>query len=236
MYKTTNRIVVLDTETTGLEVASGHRIIEIGCVEIVDRRTTGKVLHHYIHPEREIDPGAQAVHGISLEDLEGKPRFAELADEILEFLTGAEIVIHNAAFDVGFLNAELARLEKPAVTTIAKVTDSLALARAQFQGKKNSLDALCERLGVDNSGRTMHGALLDAQLLAEVYLALTRGQSALSIDVEESSFGLQAAAAVSTGEMVVLAASEEERAAHEQVLDSMAKKVAPIWRAPALTS
>jgi DNA polymerase III subunit epsilon len=230
MSAAAHRIVVLDTETTGLEVSAGHRVIEIGCVEMVGRRVTGNVLHHYIHPEREIDPGAQAVHGISLEDLAGKPKFRELAHEIVDFLTGAEIVIHNAAFDVGFLNAEFAAAGLPRVDTFATVTDSLMLARAQFQGKKNSLDALCERLGVDNSNRTYHGALLDAQLLAEVYLGLTRGQSALSMDFEESGAALKAISAP-VGELIVHTADEEELAAHEAYLDGMAKKGAPIWRA-----
>ncbi len=223
------RIVVLDTETTGLEAAQGHRIIEIGCIEVFERKVTTKTLHHYIDPERDIDPGAQAVHGISREDLAGKPRFADVAQEIAEFITGAEIVIHNAAFDVGFLNAEFARLKMPPVATIAFVTDSLVIARAQFPGKRNSLDALCERLGVDNSGRTHHGALLDAQLLAEVYISLTRGQDSLSIDFEESDQKI--AAVAYTGVVHAQTADANEQAAHEAYLDTLAKKSKVIWRA-----
>jgi DNA polymerase III subunit epsilon len=223
------RIVVLDTETTGLDASQGHRIIEIGCIEISERKVTTKTLHHYIDPERDIDPGAQAVHGISREDLAGKPRFADVAQEIADFITGAQIVIHNAAFDVGFLNAEFARLKMPPVATIAFVTDSLTIARAQFPGKRNSLDALCERLGVDNSGRTHHGALLDAQLLAEVYISLTRGQESLSIDFEET--GQKIAAVAYSGTVQTYLASAEEITAHEAYLDGLAKKSTPIWRA-----
>ena len=152
------RIVVLDTETTGLEPDLGHRIIEIGCIEMRGRKVTSNTFHHYIHPERDIDPGAQAVHGISLEDLVGKPKFADIADALIEFISGANLVIHNAPFDVGFLNAEFKRVGKPPVHELAQITDSLPMARAQFPGKRNSLDALCERLDVDNSGRTVHGA------------------------------------------------------------------------------
>lgn len=178
------RQVVLDTETTGMPVERGHRIIEIGAVEIVNRRLTGRSFHHYIHPEREIDEGARAVHGISLESLEGKPRFAGIADELIEFLRGAELIAHNAAFDVGFLNAELARLPNgPTVRDLAIVTDTLAMARERYPGQRNSLDALCKRLGVDNAHRNLHGALLDAELLADVYLAMTSGQTDLGLAV-----------------------------------------------------
>jgi DNA polymerase III subunit epsilon len=224
-----SRIVVLDTETTGLEASQGHKIIEIGCIELFGRRISGRSWHHYLDPERDIDPGAQAVHGIAREDLVGKPRFSDLADELIAFLTDAEIVIHNAAFDVGFLNAELAKVGKPAVHTFATITDSLMMARAMFPGKKNSLDALCERLSVDNTGRTLHGALLDAQLLAEVYLAMTRGQDSLSIDLDSPAAQLGDAKLVSN--VHLMAASDEENAAHEAYLDGMAKKVPALWRA-----
>ncbi len=224
------RTVVLDTETTGLEHSLGHRIIEIGCIEMLGRAATKKTFHHYIHPERDIDPGAQAVHGISLEDLVGKPKFADIADELIAFISGANIVIHNAPFDVGFLNAEFKRLGKPPVHEIAQITDSLPMARAQFPGKKNSLDALCERLDVDNSGRTFHGALLDAQLLAEVYLGLTRGQTSLGIELESGSSALQKIAR-NDANVCVLRASEEDEAAHRAYLDTMAKKAKVIWQA-----
>ncbi len=223
------RIVVLDTETTGLDPAQGHKIIEIGCIELFGRRISGGNWHHYLDPERDIDPGAQAVHGIAREDLIGKPRFADVADDLVAFLTDAEIVIHNAAFDVGFLNAELAKVGKPAVHTFATITDSLMMARTMFPGKKNSLDALCERLSVDNTGRTLHGALLDAQLLAEVYLAMTRGQDSLSIDLETPAAQLGDAKLIS--QIRIVTASEDETTAHEAYLDGMAKKTAPLWRA-----
>ena len=223
------RTVVLDTETTGLEPDLGHRIIEIGCIEMLGRSLTKKTFHHYVHPERDIEPGAQAVHGISLEDLVGKPKFADIADELIAFISGANIVIHNAPFDVGFLNAEFRRLGKPPVHELAQITDSLPMARAQFPGKKNSLDALCDRLGVDNSGRTFHGALLDAQLLAEVYLGLTRGQESLSIGLESGTSALQKIARKNIA-VKVLHASEEEESAHRAYLATMAKKTTVLWQ------
>ncbi|MEO5622648.1 MAG: DNA polymerase III subunit epsilon [Dokdonella sp.] len=180
------RQVILDTETTGLEVQRGHRVIEIGCIELVQRRPTGRTFHYYLNPDRRIDEGARAVTGISDDFLLDKPRFADIAVEFLEFISGAEVIAHNAAFDVGFLEAELAR----AGSAHAKlgehvcVLDTLALAREKFPGQRNSLDALCRRLGVDNSHREMHGALLDANLLADVYLALTAGQGALGFESE----------------------------------------------------
>lgn len=172
------RQIVLDTETTGLEVHRGHRIIEIGCVELVQRRPTGRTFHHYLNPERAIDEGARAITGISDDFLVDKPRFGEIAAEFLAFVEGAELIAHNAAFDVGFLDAELRRVEPdaPPLKERAQVLDTLALAREKFPGQRNSLDALCKRLGIDNSHRGMHGALLDANLLTEVYLALTAGQ------------------------------------------------------------
>jgi DNA polymerase-3 subunit epsilon len=223
------RQVVLDTETTGLETSEGHRIIEVGCIEVLDRRVTGKVFHTYINPEREVDAGALEVHGIDNRFLRDKRRFAEVAEELLEFVRGAELVIHNAAFDVGFLNSELVRMRHPVteIQGVCGVLDTLELARRQHPGQKNSLDALCKRYSVDNSGREYHGALLDAQLLAEVYLAMTGGQAALVLDAEN--------AGATTGIIkvrkldrvgIVLAvprASERERAAHAEKLKEIAK-------------
>ena len=177
------RQIVLDTETTGLEPELNHRIIEIGCVELVNRRATGRTFHRYLNPERDIDDGALAVHGISRSELDGQPRFAEIAEELLLFVSGAELVIHNAAFDVAFLDAELARLpgERRQLAAICQVLDTLALARELHPGQRNSLDALCKRYSVDNSARELHGALLDARILADVYLAMTGGQAALAL-------------------------------------------------------
>ncbi|MGH8503667.1 MAG: DNA polymerase III subunit epsilon [Gammaproteobacteria bacterium] len=175
------RQVVLDTETTGLEASQGHRIIEIGCVEVVNRRITGRQLHRYIQPDREIDAAAAEVHGITAEFLADKPRFTAIAEELLSFLSGAELIIHNAPFDVGFLDAELGSVERGCVRDVCSVVDSLELARQLHPGQKNSLDALCKRYGIDNSGREMHGALLDARILAEVYLAMTGGQASLML-------------------------------------------------------
>jgi DNA polymerase III subunit epsilon len=177
------RQIILDTETTGLEPELGHRIIEIGCVEVLHRRVTGRTFHRYVNPERDIEEGALAVHGISHVELEGKPRFAEIAEELLAFIAGAELVIHNAAFDVAFLDHELSRLSgqpESAARTIASlctVLDTLAMAREMHPGQRNNLDALCKRYAVDNSRRELHGALLDAQILADVYLAMTGGQA-----------------------------------------------------------
>ncbi|MDR2838209.1 MAG: DNA polymerase III subunit epsilon, partial [Azonexus sp.] len=174
------RQIILDTETTGLDPRQGHRIIEIAALEMTNRRLTGRHLHKYINPEREIDEGAQAVHGISLDFLADKPKFADIADEFLDFINGAELIIHNAPFDLGFLNAELSRLDRVPVETLCNgVTDTLKMARDLHPGKRNSLDALCERYEIDNSSRTLHGALLDTELLAEVFLAMTRGQNSL---------------------------------------------------------
>ena len=177
------RQIVLDTETTGLEWRKGNRVVEIGCVELVERRPTGRTWHRYIHPEREFEPGAQEVTGLTLDFLADKPKFAAIADEFLEFIDGSELVVHNAAFDVGFLDHELSLLEPPrgGIRDRAGVLDSLELARKRFPGQRNGLDALCRRLGVDNSHRQLHGALLDAQLLADVYLALTSGQTELGL-------------------------------------------------------
>lgn len=223
------RQIVLDTETTGLEHTQGHRVIEIGCVELVSRRPTGRTFHRYLRPDREVDPGALAVHGITSDFLATQPRFAEIADEFIGFVQGAELVIHNATFDVGFIDAELARIAGSvrSVTELCQVLDTLALARKMHPGQRNSLDALCKRYGVDNSRRDLHGALLDARILADVYLAMTGGQGALTLGTEPASQEA-AANAARRGErgrvhIPVVRASEQELAAHEAVLGSIDK-------------
>lgn len=231
------RQVVLDTETTGLEAKDGHRIIEIGCIEIVGRRITERRLHHYVNPERASDDGAVAVHGLTDEFLADKPKFADIADDLLAFVRDAEVIIHNALFDLEFLDAELARLGRPPFREhCAAVTDTLKLARELHPGKRNSLDALCERYGVSNSHRTLHGALLDAGLLAEVYLAMTRGQDRLTIDIAPGA-ALGEFAPIDASQLIVLPASGEEVAAHEAVLDAIEKeaKGASVWRSAAVS-
>lgn len=182
------RQIVLDTETTGLEVNQGHRIIEIGCVEMVNRRITGRHYHQYIHPQRDIDAGAMEVHGITLEFLAGKPTFEEVAIEFAQFVEGAELIIHNAPFDVGFIDAELERLDSdiPPLAALCSVLDTLQMARHKHPGQRNNLDALCQRYEIDNTSRTLHGALLDAEILAEVYLAMTGGQASLGLGADGS--------------------------------------------------
>jgi DNA polymerase III subunit epsilon len=231
------RQVVLDTETTGLELAQGHRIIEIGCIEIVSRRVSANEFHHYLNPEREIDAGALAVHGITREFLLEKPRFTEIAANLLEYLRGAELIIHNAEFDVGFLNAELSRAGMPErIEQVCRVTDTWQLAKKLHPGQKNSLDALCKRYSVDNSGRDLHGARLDARLLADVYLAMTGGQSALVLERAEPSrtaarTGVELAE--ESGPLVVQRASEAELAAHRERLAAIGKKAGDklVWAA-----
>lgn len=228
------RQVVLDTETTGLEARLGHRVIEIGCVEIAGRRLTQRHFHRYLNPEREIDEGAEAVHGLSAEFLADKPRFVEVVDELLAFVAGAEVIIHNAAFDVEFLDAELERLGRGRFREHAAcVTDTLAMARELHPGKRNNLDALCERYGVSNQHRTLHGALLDAGLLGEVYLAMTRGQDSLVIDLPVGVAQEEAAIPLAIERLRLVVASADEVAAHEAVLDGIAKesKREPVWRA-----
>lgn len=221
------RQIVLDTETTGLEPAEGHRIIEIGCVEILHRRPTGRTFHQYLDPERDIDRAAEDVHGLSRAFLSDKPRFSEVAAEFLAFIDGAELVIHNAAFDVGFLDAELARLDPPAppVATSCGILDTLMLARQLHPGQRQSLDALCKRYSVDNSGRDLHGALLDAQLLAEVFLAMTGGQAELGLAAESGSAGTGRKRRRKINRkdvvLVVQRATAEELAAHEAALDRL---------------
>ncbi|MBY4946943.1 DNA polymerase III subunit epsilon [Cupriavidus respiraculi] len=220
------RQIVLDTETTGLNAATGDRLIEIGCVELVNRRLTGRHLHYYVHPERDIDEGAIAVHGITLEFLADKPKFGEIVHHVREFVEGAELIIHNAAFDLGFLDMEFQLLGLPPFREhVANVIDTLREARQMFPGKRNSLDALCDRLGISNAHRTLHGALLDAELLAEVYLAMTRGQNSLVIDMLDGGAGASgnaiASADLSRLQLPVLAPTAEELAAHAMVLKSL---------------
>ena len=220
------RQVVLDTETTGLDFRLGDRVIEIGCVELLNRKLTGQRFHRYINPEREVEAGALAVHGLSNEFLQDKPRFGDIAAEFLDFIQGAELVIHNAAFDVGFLNHELALLEAPRLEeSCCGVVDTLKLARELHPGRRNSLDALCERYAIDHSGRTLHGALLDAELLAEVFLAMTRGQESLLMEI-----GTVEAPAMPDGCLAerpplrVLRASPDELAEHERVLAEIGRE------------
>lgn len=241
------RQIVLDTETTGLETAEGHRVIEIGCVELINRRLTGRHFHQYINPEREVDPGAMEVHGITNEFLHDKPLFTAIVDEFLEFIQGAELVIHNAPFDIGFLDYEL-RLESerraetlPNVESICGVVDTLTMARRKHPGQRNTLDALCARYDVDNSSRDLHGALLDSEILADVYLAMTGGQTALTLQSENRQSGEQSNWV--TGEIVrveraalslpVPKANAEELEAHEAYLDLLDKKSdGALWRRP----
>jgi len=220
------RQIFLDTETTGLSADNGDRVIEIGCVELFNRKLTGNNKHFYLNVGRDSHEEALKVHGITTEFLKDKPKFAAIADELLDYLQDAEIVIHNAAFDVGFLNKELSLLGRPPFKDyVSSVTDTLAMAKEMYPGKRNSLDALCSRLGVDNSGRTLHGALLDAELLADVYINLTRGQDALLIDMgTEDAGGPQVAPVVlSAFTLPVLAANDQETAAHEDILKQIDK-------------
>jgi DNA polymerase-3 subunit epsilon len=239
------RQVVLDTETTGLEVSQGHRIIEIGCVELSNRRLTGRHFHYYLNPERDIDAGAIEVHGITNTFLADKPRFAAIAGEFEAFIEGAELVIHNASFDLGFLDAELERLEgqRAPLAERCAVIDTLAMARDRHPGQRNNLDALCQRYGVDNSSRELHGALLDAEILADVYLAMTGGQTAFQLgDEERTTRGARIQRAVrriaaNRPPLRVIEASAEELAAHEAQLDAIAGSgVTPLWRRPAPTN
>ncbi len=231
----THRQVILDTETTGLSVNDGHRIIEIGCVELVNRRLTGRTLHLYLNPERDIDQGALEVHGLTREMLADKPLFAHIADEFLAFIADSELLIHNAAFDVGFLDSELGRIDRqPTVTQCLLVTDTLALARELHPGKRNSLDALCDRYGVSNAHRKLHGALLDAELLSEVYLAMTRGQE--SLEIVSVASGQDRNLRTDGGswppqDLPVVGATPAELAAHEALLAAIAKESGkpPVW-------
>ena len=235
------RQVVLDTETTGLSTAHGHRIIEIGCLELVDRRLTGREFHRFLNPERDIDEGAEAVHGISRADLENEPRFAEIVDDLLAFLKGAELVIHNASFDVGFLEHELELMKhsQPKIEQHATVLDTLTLAREIHPGQRNSLDALCKRYEVDASKRDVHGALIDSELLARVYLAMTGGQTTLLLEEDASDVagsappGYEASGDAARGlpvaDLPVIRASADEVAAHDAILEKMRESGACVW-------
>src|SRR5258705_7365926 len=236
------RQVVLDTETTGLEVEQQHRVIEIGCVELFNRRLTGRRFHRYLNPERDIDEGAQAVHGLSREQLSKEPTFAQIHAEFLEFVRDAELVIHNAPFDVAFLDAEFGRLGDAApapmkVTDVCRVLDTLALARQMHPGQRNSLDALCKRYSLDNSHRDFHGALLDARILAEVYLAMTGGQAVLTLSAESDSGRSRARQTAPSryaegARIIVIRPNEDELAAHEHVLALLDKASSgqTVWR------
>lgn len=229
------RQIVLDTETTGLSALDGDRIIEIGCVELLNRKLTGNNRHFYLNPERDIHEDALRVHGITLDFLADKPKFAEVAHDLLDYLAGAELIIHNAPFDLGFLDAEFQRLGHGRTRELVSgVIDTLVMAKEMFPGKRNGLDALCDRLGVDNSGRTLHGALLDAELLADVYINLTRGQDALLIDLDSAS-GTQSsiqALDLSAFSLTVLRASDSECLSHQALLDDLdkASKGRTVWR------
>lgn len=223
------RQIVLDTETTGLEHAQGHRIIEVGAVELVNRRPTGRTFHHYIDPERDVDEGAAKVHGIRREQLIGKPKFAQIAPELFEFIDGAELIAHNATFDVAFLDAEFARLpgEKRRIAMICTVLDTLLLARRMHPNQANNLDALCKRYHIDNSHRELHGALLDARILGDVYLAMTGGQETLALaatatpsHVSETATPVQVRPSIP---LTVIRATDEELSAHESMLKIIGK-------------
>ncbi|MGA2708766.1 MAG: DNA polymerase III subunit epsilon [Steroidobacteraceae bacterium] len=234
------RQVVLDTETTGLEVELQHRVIEIGCVELVNRRITGRVFHRYLNPERDIDAGAQEVHGITREQLRNEPKFAAVAEDLVEFVRDAELIIHNAPFDVAFLNAELRRLSTPPlkVNELCRVLDTLSLARQMHPGQRNNLDALCKRYSVDNTHREYHGALLDARILAEVYLAMTGGQAALTLgEKSDAHLAIHADHAMPSrrGErrrIAIVKANEAELAAHAHALALLDKASGgkTVWR------
>lgn len=230
------RLIVLDTETTGLNPRSGDRIIEVGCVELINRRLTGNNFHYYINPERDSEEGALAVHGLTTEFLSDKPKFAEIAAELRDYVSGAEVIIHNAPFDIGFLDAEFARLKIPRfIEHVSKVTDTLVQAKEMHPGKRNSLDALCDRYGISNAHRALHGALLDAELLAEVYLAMTRGQNSLSMDLgEDDTLAADGTSLeqLPLAEITVLRASDDELALHEAALDRLDKDVKGtcLWR------
>ncbi len=229
------RQIFLDTETTGLYPDQGDRIIEIGCVELVNRKLTGNNLHFYLNPGRDSHEEALKVHGITTEFLSDKPQFEVVADELLAYLAGAEIIIHNAAFDIGFLNKELSLIGLNAFRQfVSGVTDTLVMAKEMYPGKRNGLDALCDRLGVDNSGRTLHGALLDAELLADVYINMTRGQDALLMDSgsHEQAVGAASRVDLSRFDLPVLVANESEVSAHDDVLTQLDKASAgkTVWR------
>ncbi|MFA5664244.1 DNA polymerase III subunit epsilon [Castellaniella sp.] len=232
------RQIIMDTETTGLDPDEGHRIVELGCVEIINRRITRHNLHLYLNPDRDSDPGALQVHGLTTEFLAGYPRFPEVAQQLVDFVRDAEVIIHNAPFDVKFLDAELQRAGQPRFAELcAQITDSLQVARDMFPGKRNNLDALCERLGVSNAHRTLHGALLDSELLGEVWLAMTRGQDSLLEDASEPDGhevheSLDAGGGVDAGRLSVMTLTVDQLAAHEAYLDALEKDNGQpsVWR------
>jgi DNA polymerase-3 subunit epsilon len=230
------RHIVLDTETTGLNPRSGDRIIEIGCVELIDRRLTGNNFHYYINPERDSEEGALAVHGLTTEFLRDKPKFAEIVNEFRDYISGADVIIHNAPFDVGFLDAELKRVDIASFREhVGEIIDTLVQAKEMHPGKRNSLDALCDRYGVSNAHRALHGALLDAELLAEVYLAMTRGQNSLTMDLGGQDVGSDGLAleVVAIADILLQTATAEELAEHELVMKGLDKEVRGqcLWRA-----
>lgn len=225
------RQIFLDTETTGLYPDQGHRIIEIAAVEIFNRRPTQRHFHVYINPEREIDPGAQEVHGISLEFLQDKPLFSQVADAFIQFVQGAELIIHNAPFDMGFLNMELSRLGLERLEhSVSNIVDTLKMAKESRPGQRNNLDALCRHFGIDNSKRTLHGALLDAELLAEVYIAMTRGQESLLMELASTATQVsQEALNVDYSALKLVTADNDELASHTQYVEGLAKSGATPW-------
>lgn len=228
------RLVMLDTETTGLRVEEGHRLIEIGCIECMDRRITERHFHVYLNPEREVDEGAAQVHGMTWDMLKDKPLFGDVVSDFLSFVEGARVVIHNAEFDRGFLDAELRRAGfKPFAQYVENIVDSLGQARDLHPGQRNSLDALCQRYAIANDHRVLHGALLDARLLADVYLAMTRGQESLAIGDDDEGVGMPLASLADVSKLLVRRASEQENTAHESILDEIAhaSKSGVVWRA-----
>ena len=219
------RYIILDTETTGLDPNQGHKLVEVGAVEMIDRQLTGNHFHHYLNPQRESDEAALGVHGLTTEFLSDKPLFKSIAQSLLDYIDGATVLIHNSAFDTKFINAELAALNMPAMQTVCTVEDTLAMAKEMFPGKRNNLDALCDRLGVNNAHRTLHGALLDAQILAEVYLAMTRGQETLSMDIHApAETGSQARVDVAGLTLLSIALDDADVQTHTQYLEQMGKK------------
>jgi DNA polymerase-3 subunit epsilon len=224
------RQIFLDTETTGLYHAQGHRVIEVAAVEVVNRRLTKQHFHYYLNPDREIDQGAQEVHGISLEFLQDKPRFADIANELIAFIADSELIMHNAPFDVGFLNREFGLIEqKPVESIAAKITDTLKIAKEMRPGQRNSLDALCRHYGIDNSKRTLHGALLDAELLADVYMAMTRGQDSLMMELDKPQQKSSDVIQQNKQAVLVKLANQAEISAHDEYLASLAKSSDCLW-------
>ncbi|MDI1362416.1 DNA polymerase III subunit epsilon [Methylotenera sp.] len=224
------RQIFLDTETTGLYHAQGHRVIEVAAVEVINRRLTKQHFHYYLNPDREIDQGAQEVHGISLEFLQDKPRFADIANELIAFIADSELIMHNAPFDVGFLNREFGLIEqKPVESITAKITDTLKIAKEMRPGQRNSLDALCKHYGIDNSKRTLHGALLDAELLADVYMAMTRGQDSLMMELDKPQQKNGDAIQQIKQPVLVKLANQAETSAHDEYIAALAKSSDCLW-------